>query len=93
MFLNFSTTGSLDKAVLESLATSTPVFTSNNAFEALLSPYGLYAPSIAGETAAAAIKKFLDRPDHPAVVATLRNRVAAEHALRNLVPKILQQLA
>ncbi|HEY8309016.1 MAG TPA: glycosyltransferase, partial [Gemmatimonadaceae bacterium] len=37
MFLNFSTTGSLDKAVLESLATSTPVFTSNNAFEALLS--------------------------------------------------------
>lgn len=91
--LNFSTTGNMDKAGLEALAVGIPLFTTNPAFEALLEPYGLYTPTMAGETAAQTLIKFLNRSDRPSIVATLRNRVAAEHSLKNLIPKILAGLA
>jgi glycosyltransferase involved in cell wall biosynthesis len=92
LFLNFSTTGSLDKAVLEALASGIPAFTANPAFRDLLEPYDLFSPTIAGETAAEALQKFLNRGDRPAVVATLRNKVVAEHSLSSLIPKILRDL-
>ena len=91
--LNFSTTGNMDKAGLEALAVGIPLFTTNQAFEALLEPYGLYTPTMAGETAAGVLMKFLNRSDRPSIVATLRNRVAAEHSLKNLIPKILAGLS
>ena len=91
--LNFATTGNMDKAGLEALAVGIPVFTTNDAFLSLLEPYGLYAPTMAGETAAQTLMKFLNRSDRPSVVATLRNRVVAEHSLKNLIPKILTALS
>jgi glycosyltransferase involved in cell wall biosynthesis len=91
--LNFGGTGNMDKAGLEALAVGIPVFTTNRAFAAMLEPYGLFTPTMAGETAAATLTKFLNRSDRPSIVATLRNKVMAEHSLKNLIPKILKELA
>ncbi len=92
LFFNFSTTGNMDKAGLEALACGIPLLTTNDAFAPLLSPYGLYVPTMAGETIAAQLVKFLSRSDRPSIVATLRNKVTAEHSLSNLIPKILHEL-
>jgi len=92
LFFNFGGTGNMDKAGLEALACGIPVLTTNPQFEALLSPYGLYVPTMAGETIAQALVKFLSRSDRPGIAATLRNKVVAEHSLSNLIPKILTEL-
>ena len=89
---NFGATGNMDKAGLEALAVGLPLVSTNEAFEALLSPYGLYVPTLAPVQVADALQEFLRRPDRPGVVATLRNKVAEEHSLSNLIPKILAQL-
>lgn len=92
LFFNFGATGNMDKAGLEALACGIPVLSTNPQFEALLSPYGLYVPTLAGETIAQAMVKFLSRSDRPAIAATLRNIVNAEHSLPKLIPKILAAL-
>jgi glycosyltransferase involved in cell wall biosynthesis len=92
LFFNFAETGNMDKAGLEALALGIPVFSCNEAFEGLLAPFGLYAPrntALLADT----LQKFLNRPDRPAVTATLRNKVAAEHSLSQLIPQILTHLA
>ncbi len=92
LFFNFSGTGNMDKAGLEALACGIPVLSTNPQFEALLAPYGLYVPTLAGETIAQVMVKFLSRSDRPAIAATLRNIVNAEHSLPKLIPKILSAL-
>jgi len=91
VLFNFATTGNMDKAGLEALAVGIPVIATNEAFKELLEPYGLL---VRGDSAAVAdaLQKFLNRPDRPGILATLRNRVAAEHSLANLIPKILKEL-
>ncbi len=92
LFFNFSTTGNMDKAGLEALACGIPLVTTNKNYEPLLGAYELYVPTMAGETVAKAMIKFLNRPDRAAIVATLRNKVVAEHSLSLLIPKILHEL-
>jgi glycosyltransferase involved in cell wall biosynthesis len=90
--LNFSDTGNMDKAGLEALAVGIPLFSTNTNFKELLEPFGLYAP-MDPTSAAEVLQHFLNRPDRPAIVSTLRNKVVAEHSLERLIPKILHELA
>lgn len=92
VFLNFATTGNMDKAGLEALAMGVPVVATNEAFRALLEPFGLFVPQPTAERLADAIDHIMNRPDRASVVATLRNKVVAEHSLARLVPKILALL-
>jgi glycosyltransferase involved in cell wall biosynthesis len=92
VFLNFSTTGSIDKAVLEALSMGVPVVTTNAAFEELLEPFDLYIAHPNVEVLADTIDHAMNRPDRAAVVATLRNKVVAEHSLVRLVPRLLRAL-
>jgi glycosyltransferase involved in cell wall biosynthesis len=89
IFLNFATTGNMDKAGLEALAAGVPLLSTNPQFEALLAPYGLYVPSMHPSELANALLAFMQRPDQPAVLATLRNKVASEHSLERLIPRII----
>ncbi len=90
LFLNFATTGNMDKAGLEALAAGVPLVATNPAFEALLAPYGLYVPSQHPKEVADALMAFMKRPDQSGVLATLRNKVVAEHSLQRLIPRIIE---
>ena len=92
VFLNFASTGNMDKAGLEALVMGVPVVATNSAFRALLEPFGLYVAHPTPETVADAIDHIMNRPDRASVVAVLRNKVVAEHSLTGLIPKILQAL-
>ena len=92
IFLNFATTGNMDKAGLEALAVGLPVLTTNDSFKGLLLPYELYVPSQHPSIIADAIQKFIGRTDRASIVATLRGRVVAEHSLSKLIPSIIRLL-
>ncbi len=94
LFLNFATTGNMDKAGLEALATGVPVLTTNEAFKDLLHPFELYVPSNHPALIADAMQHFIGKGerDKSSVTATLRNKVVAEHSLTRLIPKILSQI-
>lgn len=93
LFFNFGGTGNMDKAGLEALAAGVPVFSTNEAFEQLLAPFGLYVGSMHPQAVVDALMKFLNLPNRPGVVSTLHNKVVAEHSLSALIPKILNELA
>lgn len=92
VFFNFATTGNMDKAGLEALAAGVPLLTTNVAFEPLLAPYGLYISTMNPKEVADTLLAFMSRGDQPAVMATLRNKVVAEHSLAKLIPRILEVL-
>ena len=94
IFLNFGGTGSMDKAVLEALATGVPVLSTNEAYKALLQPFDLFVPSVHPTLIAEALQKFIGKSDKEksAISATLRNKVVAEHSIEKLIPKILSHL-
>lgn len=93
VLFNFGTTGNMDKAGLEALAAGVALFSTNQHFEELLGPWGLYVASPNPEHIAQALLHFFGRGDQPAILATLRNKVVAEHSLSALIPKILTELA
>jgi glycosyltransferase involved in cell wall biosynthesis len=93
LFINFGGTGNMDKAGLEALAVGIPVVTTNDAFEALLAPFGLYVREREYEAIANAVIKALERPDRAAMVATLRGKVVENHSLARLIPKIIAILS
>jgi glycosyltransferase involved in cell wall biosynthesis len=90
LFLNFSTTGNMDKAGLEALAVGVPVITTNDAFRGLLEPFGLFVSERDYVALADAINRSMHRPDRAAIVATLRGKVVADHSLSRLIPIILR---
>ncbi|MES2006827.1 MAG: glycosyltransferase family 4 protein [Patescibacteria group bacterium] len=94
LFLNFATTGNMDKAGLEALSTGVPVLTTNEAFKGLLHPFDLFVPSTHPALIADALQKFVGKSDKEksAIAATLRNKVVADHSLTKLIPKILHHL-
>ena len=92
LFLNFSTTGNMDKAGLEALAVGVPVITTNKAFHELLEPFGLWVEERDYVALADAINRSMHRSDRAAMVATLRGKVVTEHSLIRLIPKILHFL-
>jgi len=92
VFFNFATTGNMDKAGLEALASGMPLLSTNPQFEGLLAPYGLYVPGMRPKALVDALQAFFERPDQPAVLSTLRNKVVAEHSLERLIPRIISLL-
>lgn len=93
-FVNLSSTGSLDKAVLEAMSCEVPVVTSNEAFAQMLSPFAEQcfmnkadARALAGKLAALYALKLSDRL---ALAANLRRIVLAEHSLDKLAQKIIK---
>ncbi len=87
-FLNLSTTGSVDKAVLEAMAVGLVPVTSNEAFGALLEPLGLYVPSAAPEPLARALARssMVD-------ISALQETTRRTHSLTTLVPIIVDTLS
>ncbi len=94
IFLNFATTGNMDKAGLEALSTGVPVLSINENFKQLLQPFDLFVPSTHPALIAEAMQKYIGKSDREksGIAATLRNIVVAEHSLSRLIPKILAVL-
>lgn len=94
LFLHASRgTGSIDKAVLESLAMGVPVVSSSNAFRELLAPYGLFVESPDPTSFAEAMTRFLDRTDRQECRERLIERVRHDYDLEALIPRILATLS
>lgn len=88
VFLNLSDTGSMDKAVLEALASGVPVVTSNPAFKTLLGPSGLFIESNDATVLADHIVRA-QKVEIDAVYA----RVRTEHSLDRLICCITRELS
>lgn len=88
LFLNFSVTGSVDKAVLEAMSCGLAVLTSNEAFFSILSE-GNIIKELDPHVLAARIKPFLLTED---MKAELRELVIKSHDLQNLVKRIVTLL-
>jgi glycosyltransferase involved in cell wall biosynthesis len=91
LFLNLSETGSLDKAVLEAMASGVPVLTSN---EGLRSTLAKTVPECFMNDASelpTRIQKFLDMPSEDRVLLgkRLRDMVLSEHSRSDLIRRII----
>ncbi len=88
LFLSMSTTGSLDKSVLEAMSVGLTTITANEAFQSLL-PEPYFLENRNPELLAARIKSLADenRPN-----AALRNLVVENHSLEKTVAKIMNIL-
>ena len=93
LFVNLSQTGSLDKAVLEAMASEIPVITSNVGFYEILKPFEDLILTKPNDPAMLADKilgiKRLNQSDRNALGANLRSIVVRSHNLDNLAEKIL----
>jgi glycosyltransferase involved in cell wall biosynthesis len=92
LFINLSTTGSMDKAVLEAFASEVPVVSSNEAFRTILEPLGLFiafAPEglLDSEKIADALVRAWGMDPKP-----FRKYVEEKHSLETLIPRILELL-
>lgn len=85
--LNLSVTGSMDKAVLESLMAGIPAVSSNPAFADMLKPYGLFADDESPHALAALLSQAAVKDIIP-----LRDLVRREYSLSALIPRILKLL-
>jgi glycosyltransferase involved in cell wall biosynthesis len=88
VFINLSETGSIDRAVLEAISIGLVPVTSNEAFKAMLSPYGLYVSSNNPEKIADAIEHAQHQNTE-----VLQERIAIEHSLPGLVSRIVALLS
>ncbi len=84
--LNASSTGSLDKAVLESMAIGVPVLSANEAFKDILAPFGLYCEGLDQERFAFLITALLKGV--PLDRTGLRAVIERDHSLTNLIDRI-----
>lgn len=87
VFVNLSSTGSLDKAVLEALVVGVPTVTSNEAFKDILSPVGLYVASTEPKVIADMIKTASETD-----ITELSLSVRKTHSLSELIPAILHSI-
>jgi glycosyltransferase involved in cell wall biosynthesis len=85
VFVNFSATGSLDKAVLEAMACNVPVVTTNEAFKDIL-PAENYGLDFA-DARQKVIKQL--KQDK---TCNYREIVARDHSLKNLISNIIRKL-
>lgn len=85
--LNLSVTGSMDKAVLESLTAGVPAVTSNPAFAEMLRPYGLFVDDESPHHLAAVLSRAAKTNITP-----LRDLVRREYSLSALIPRIINAL-
>lgn len=92
LFINFSGTGSLDKAVLEAMASGCIVLTSNEAFKEIL-PQELMVVKDNPKALAEKIKFVMQMSaeEKNQLRERLRQEVVESHNLENLVKKIVEQ--
>jgi glycosyltransferase involved in cell wall biosynthesis len=88
VFLNFATTGNMDKAGLEALAAGVPVVASNESFRPLLERYKLFKKMEDVEGLADAVQSAPSSDTVP-----LAAEVREKHSLERLIPRILSILA
>lgn len=88
--LNASGTGSLDKAVLESMAAGVPVLSTNEAFKDMLAPFNLYGTTSDVSATATQLAQLLktDSVDR----AALRKVIEENHSLKNLITYIASHI-
>ncbi len=86
LVVNLSTTGSLDKDVLEAAACNVDVLTSNEAYIGILPADNIAVPNVE-----AIAKAILDRIKSPRT-ANLRHLVLADYSLNNLIKSIVEKL-
>lgn len=84
-FLNFSSTGSLDKAVLEAMAAGLHVVVSNEAFKTVVPARCFIDASARVSDVAARVRENAERP-LPEI--ELRDRVVAEHGIDATISRI-----
>lgn len=84
LFISLSHTGSIDKAVLEAMASEKPVLTCNEAFLNILQPKYLFRKNDAGDLAEKIINLRETKED-----ASLREIVVNNYNLDNLISKII----
>jgi glycosyltransferase involved in cell wall biosynthesis len=91
LFINLSDTGSIDKVVLEAMASSKLVLTSNEAFEKIL-PSELFCESNDIEYLINKIKEIYSMPEEKKkeLQKQLRYEVITNHNLDNLIKKIVK---
>lgn len=94
VFVNLSSTGSLDKAVLEAMACEVPVITSNEAFFGMFRLFSDYCLARPRDPIDLALKlersQALNVSDRRALSANLRRLVLEGHSLDNLSSKIVK---
>jgi len=94
VMVNTSKTGSIDKAVLEAMACALPVITSNEAFRAMLAPWGgllAVPPDSPDQVAARLLRlKSMSPEERRALGHDLREIVVRGHSLVSLVQKLMQ---
>ena len=84
VFLNLSTTGSMDKAVLEAIASGAPAVTTNIAFRELLaSTPGLFVETDTPEAIATALVSAAGADIH-AITTEVRHRYALPHLIKTI---------
>ena len=90
VFINPSDTDSIDKVVLEAMACGAIPVTTTAAFQAMLEPYGLFAPKDDQAALTSIVRKVLamSNDERQELSATLRTIVETEHALRTLPERI-----
>jgi len=93
LFVNVSRTQSLDKAVLEAMASGTVPLTTNRTFRSMLEPLGLFVESDSPEVLADAVVAVSERPDFESLRMQVRDIVVREHSLVALIPRIISTLS
>ena len=97
VFLNLSSTKSLDKAILESMASGCVPISRNDAFQALAREHGLewLIPTPGSDGLAQCIAQALERSDHDReqVTRRLRRIVESEHSLDSLTERLFAHLS
>lgn len=95
-FLNLSDTGSLDKAILEAMASGSIPISRNESFVALAREQGLEllvpGPGPAGAGEALARVSVMPAPEQEALRARLREIVQRDHSLSSLADAIVDEL-
>jgi len=90
--INLSSTGSMDKAVLESMSSGVLTVSSNEAFRDVLSKYDLYIEKDDADSVAKIIESTIKRIGDIELKRTLRDYVINNHSLRNLIPTLVDKL-
>tara|TARA_B100000508_G_scaffold53235_1_gene41250 strand:- start:26710 stop:27732 length:1023 start_codon:yes stop_codon:yes gene_type:complete len=94
VFVNTSNTGSIDKVVLEAMSTGTLVVSTNEAFKDMFStlPYSAYVEehNVLELTQALEEVAVMPSKEREFIGKQLREIVREQHALSNLVPRILE---
>lgn len=91
--LNISTTGGLDKVILESILSGVPVASSNPTSKAFLERYELFIDTPDASHIAECIIAFLKRSDQDDVARALRALIEERHSLARLMPILLEKLS